>query len=111
MSKLDINELVHTMIKEAESVLKDPKLRNDLDDAKKSFIAIGRSIAEIEVGILDGTFTEQSARKLIKMHKNSAKVALLTIKGLGRITAEKMINAALDSVRNTVNTALGWALL
>jgi hypothetical protein len=45
------------------------------------------------------------------MQKNSALAVLLTVQGLGLLTVESAINAALGAVKETVNTALGFLLL
>jgi hypothetical protein len=39
------------------------------------------------------------------------RIVLLTIEGLGILAVEAAINAAIDVVRSSVNTALGWAIL
>jgi hypothetical protein len=45
------------------------------------------------------------------MQKNSALAVMLTVEGLGLLTVESAINAALGAVRDSVNTAVGFALL
>ena len=45
------------------------------------------------------------------MKRNTAQIVLLTIEGLGIITVEKAINAAMKVVKDTVNEALDFALL
>jgi hypothetical protein len=46
------------------------------------------------------------------LQHNASRAVLLTIKGLGIIAVEGAINAALDVVRDTINSAVGgWRIL
>ena len=60
---------------------------------------------------MKGKITEEQARLYIDIQKNSMRIVLLTIEGLGILAVEAAINAAIDVIRSTVNTALGWRIL
>ncbi len=111
MSNLNIDELVNTMITSAKSVLNNPNLSGELNDAISKFKELGNCIAKIEKSKLECQITEQDAYDLIDMQKNAIKSELLEIQGIEAVTAEKAINAAINAVSGTINTALGWALL
>lgn len=76
-------------------------------EAKKT----AETLALIERLVLTNEINAKQAKALLSMQRNSAQSVLLTIEGLGLLTAESAINAALGAVRDTVNKALGFALL
>ncbi len=45
------------------------------------------------------------------MQLNASKAVLLTIEGIGLLAAEAAVNAVLDVIKDSVNTALGFAIL
>lgn len=55
--------------------------------------------------------TDEGAQALLDIQRSSTRVALLTVKGLELLAVEAAINAALDTVKSTVNTAIGFALI
>jgi hypothetical protein len=75
---------------------------------------LGR-LARVLVDIGDmaarGDITEDEARSLFRIHRNTTEMVLLTLKGLGILAVENAINAALDVVRGAVNTAAGFDLV
>ena len=81
------------------------------DYAETEFRKIGESISMVEKMKLAGTITEEEARLHLQIQKNAARMVLLTLEGLGLIMVEEAINAAMNAIRDTVNTALGWTLL
>lgn len=110
MAKFDFSELLKEMLDSAKNVLADkwPAVK---DLATSSFKTLAQSLVDIEQMRLDGTISEEQARLLLDLHKNTVKITLLSEEIIGIVAAEEAINAALDSVRNTVNTAIGFALL
>jgi len=76
----------------------------ELDKLARSLVDIGRLAA-------DGTIAEQEAAALLEIHKNTTRTVLLTVKGLGLLAVENAINAALASVKDAVNGAIGFVLL
>ena len=59
----------------------------------------------------ENKITEEQARLYLDIHKSTVKIVLLTIEGLGILTVEEAINAALRVVKDTVNTAIGFVLI
>lgn len=76
-------------------------------EAKK----LAETLAMIEALKSSGKINEEQARLHLEIQKNSARTVLLTLEGLGILAAEAAINAALNVVKNTVNTATGFALI
>ncbi len=72
---------------------------------------IAESIAAIERMKLTGKITEEKAGLQIDIQKNATRTVLLAVEGVGIVSAEQAINAALNVVRDTVNKAIGWTLL
>jgi hypothetical protein len=107
---LDIEALLGAMLGAAKSVLSDkwPELK---DYTETELRGIAEGIALIATLHADGSITEEQARILLEMKKNTARNVMLTIEGLGVLAAEQAINAALGVVRDTVNTALRFPLL
>ena len=58
-----------------------------------------------------GQIDEEEAELQFNIQKNASRTVLLTIEGLGILAVEQAINAALDVVSDTVNTALGFNLI
>jgi hypothetical protein len=110
MAKIDVETLVKRMAGAARGVLKKkwPKAR---DYAQNEFQKISQSIAFIERQHLAGKMTDEQARLHLEIQKNTARMVLLTLEGLGILTVESALNAALQVVRDTVNSALGFALI
>ncbi len=81
------------------------------DYAKTELKGIAEGIILIEKLKLSGQISEEQARLLLDMKRNTAKIVLLTIEGLGLLAVEEAINAALSAVRETVNGALDFVLL
>ncbi|WP_316738778.1 hypothetical protein [Pedobacter aquatilis] len=79
--------------------------------AEKETRAFAENLKLIALLKLEGKIDEERARLHIDIQKNSMRIVFLTIEGLGILAVENAINAAIDVVRNTVNTALGWAIL
>lgn len=79
--------------------------------AEPEFDKLARSLVSIGKMTVDGTITEQEAAALLDIHKNTTRTVFLTVQGLGLLAVENAINAALDAVKDTLNAALGIALL
>ena len=103
-------EFVTDMARYAEGVLTEkwPEIEDYAEMECKSF---AENIAMIERMKLSGKITEEKARLHLEIQKNSARMVLLTVEGLGILAVEQAINAALGVIRDTVNSALGWTLL
>jgi hypothetical protein len=107
---LNAKQLLDPMLKAAESSLgKDwPKAR---DYAKVAFKGLADALAEIAALAATEKINRQQAQALLRIHKNTSTMVLLTIEGLGVIAVENAVNSALTVLRDTVNKAAGFALL
>lgn len=110
MSSIDVEQLVASMVQAARGVLaqKWPEARGY---AEGEFKKIGEAIAYIGEQRAQNRMSEEKARLHLEMQKNATKTVLLTAEGLGVLAVEAALNAALDVVKSSVNTALGFALI
>jgi hypothetical protein len=81
------------------------------DFAKPELQRLARSLVDITKLVVAGKVTDQQARALVAIHRNTTQIVLLTIEGLGIIAVENATNAAIDAIRTTVNRAAKFALL
>lgn len=79
--------------------------------ATTQFTNIAQQIVDIESQLASGTITQAQASLLLDMQKNASRAALLGVEGIGLVTAQNAINAALGAVATGVNTALGFTLI
>lgn len=79
--------------------------------AQTQFTNIAQQIMDIEAQLAAGSITQAQASLLLDMQKNASRAALLSVEGIGLLTAQNAINAALAAVAAAVNGALGFALL
>lgn len=107
---IDATKLAQDMLSAAKGVLTEkwPEIEDYAEMECKSF---AENIAMIERMKLSGKITEEKARLHLEIQKNSARMVLLTVEGLGILAVEQAINAALGVIRDTVNSTLGWTLL
>lgn len=110
MANIDFSKLIKDMLLAFQG-----QLSNHWKEAKpytekeiKSFAENIKLIAKLQ---LEGKIDEQQAKLYMDIQKSSMRIVLLTIEGLGILAVENAINAAIDVVRATVNTALGWTIL
>jgi hypothetical protein len=68
-------------------------------------------LVEIGERAVKGEITEDEAKALLRIHRNTTATVMLAVKGLGILAVENAVNAALGVVRDTVNTATGLMLL
>lgn len=76
-------------------------------EAKK----LAQALVMIEALKVSGKINKDQARLHLEIQKNSARTVLLTLEGLGIVAVEAALNAALDVVKQAVNTAVGFALI
>ena len=112
MPTLKINELLSVMANAAKTSLAE-KWPGVGDLATSSFKALAQNIVDIEkmASLPSPTITQEQAKLLINMQKNTIKMVLLSIEGVGLLAAEAAINAALDTIKAAVNKAIGFAIL
>jgi predicted ATP-grasp superfamily ATP-dependent carboligase len=110
MNKLDFSKLLGEMLGAAKNKLADkwPAVEGI---ATTSFKTLAQTLVDIEDMTLKGTITGEQAALLLDMQKNTAKMVLLSVEIVGIVAAEEAINAALDVVRDVVNTAISFPLL
>jgi hypothetical protein len=107
---LKASVLVKQMLTAARGELDDkwPEVRRYAEtEAKK----LAQTIVMIEKLKAEGKISRNQAKILLDMQKNTSRVILLTIEGLSLLTAEAAVNAAVKSIRDTVNSAIGWRLI
>ena len=76
-------------------------------EAKK----LAQTLVMIESLKISGKINEKQAALHLEIQKNATRTVLLTLEGLGILAAETAISAALNVVKDQVNTAVGFALL
>lgn len=112
MSKkgIDIKELASEMLSASKDVLKKEwkQVAPIAEIHIKTIIHNLEQIAELK---LNKKITEEQANLHLAIQKESFKTILLSFEGIGIITAEKAINAALNVIRTSVNRTIGWRLL
>jgi hypothetical protein len=98
------------MLEAARGAFQDkwPEARNFAESETMKFV---QHMAEIEVWKERGEITEEQALALSRLHQRSMKMVFTALEGISLAMAEKAINAAIDVVRGTINTAIGWAVL
>lgn len=71
--------------------------------------ALAQSAGDIEQLVRRGSIDEERARLLFEMNRNAARSVLLTIEGIGVITAEDVIKTALRMLPRALGRLLGAA--
>ena len=110
MDQIDVSKLVAKMLAAAKGVLAE-KWPDARDYAETEFKKIGEAILFIEKQRALGAMSDEKAKLHLDIQKNASRTVLLTLEGLGILAVEAAINAAMAVIRDTVNTALGFALL
>ena len=72
---------------------------------------LAQTLVMIESLHVSGKITDEQAELHLQIQKNATRMVLLTLEGLGILAVEAAINSALDVVKQTVNTAVGFALI
>lgn len=109
-NKIDISELLKSMLDASKNVLKK-EWKNISPIAELQLKNIVHNLEQISVLKLEGKITEQQAKLHLTIQKESYKTILLSFEGIGIITAEKAINAALNAIKTTINKSIGWKLI
>jgi hypothetical protein len=110
MPTLDVSTLLKDMLGAAKNSLgnKWPKVK---DLATNSFKKLSQVLVDIETMKLAGTISNEQASLMLDMEKNTFKIVMLSVEILGILAVEDALNAALKVVKQTVNTAVGFALV
>ena len=107
---LKVSELLKTMLAAAKAELEDvwPDVKEyaetEFKNLAQTTVMIGRLYAE-------GKVSKKQGKLLLDIQKNTTRMVILTIEGLGILAVERSINAALKAIKDTVNSTLGWALI
>lgn len=106
----DVSELAETMANAAkQSLAADwPKAKKF---AKPEFSRLAQSLVDIGELAASEEISALEAQSLLAIHRNTTKTVLLTVQGLGLLAVENAINAALGAVKDTINTAVGVAVI
>lgn len=107
---LKASELARSMMGAAKVQLAErwPELKEYAEaEARK----LAQTLVMIERLKLAGKINRRQAELLLDIQRNTSRSVILTIEGLGLLAAESAVNAALGSIADTVNGALGWRLL
>jgi len=110
MATINIPSLLTQMLAAAKVPLQS-QFKEAKPFAKQQFKELLENIKMIAKMKLDGTLSMEKAKLHIEIQKNSMRIVLLTIEGLGLVAVENAINAAISVVKSTVNSAIGLALL
>jgi len=109
-SKLDPEAILQAMTKAAAAALKK-KWPASRDYAANEFEKFVIQMQQIERLKQEKKITPDEARFLVQLQQNAMKSVLLTLEGLGMLAVESAVNAAIDAVRDLINTAIGWKVL
>ena len=110
MPNIDLSELLDNMLNAAKGELKD-KWPEAKEFAESELKKIGESILFIQKEVIAKRMSQEKAKLHLDMQKNASKTILLTLEGLGILAVEAAINAALQVVKKTVNSAIGFSLI
>ena len=110
MANIDVQQILPSMIAAAKGVF-DRKWPVIKDYAEAELEKLARTLAQIEALKFSGQISDAEASVLFEMQKHTARAVMLTLQGMSLLLVEGAINAALAAVRDTINTAIGFALL
>ena len=107
---INVSDLSKKMLAASKTVLKDkwPDIKEYAESETKK---LAQTVAMIQKLHLTGKITKKQAKLHLDIQKNSMRIVLLAIEGMGVLLVENAINAALSVVKDTVNSALNFKLL
>lgn len=79
--------------------------------AETEFKKFTLSLEDIGKLLLSGKISVERAQLLTELHKNAIQNVLLTIEGLGILAVQRAINAAVSVIKDSVNSAIGFAVI
>ncbi len=107
---IDTNQLLKQMVTAASAAFKN-KWPDVEEYATSELTKIAEDIAFIEAQSLAGKMTPEQAKLQLHLQTNASKIVLLAAHGMTILAVEAAINAALNVIKEAVNTALGFAIL
>ena len=107
---LNLEQLAAAMVNAAKGQITDnwPQIK---DYAEQEAKKLAENFVLIEKQKLTNQLSDEQAELMHQMQKNASKAVLLSVQGMTTLMAEQALNAALDAVKTTVNTALNFTLL
>lgn len=110
MSDINVSEVLSSMLTAAEGVF-DQKWPEVKDFAETEFEKLAQTLSQIAKLKITNQITDGEASVLFEMQKNTARTVMLALEGMGLLLVEQAINAALQVVKDSVNGAIGFALI
>lgn len=107
---LDVQKLLNDMLAAAKTSFSKDWHKVE-GYAKPELEKFAQNLADIAAMKLANTINEEKAKLQIDVQKKAMIIAMLTAHGLTILSVESAINAAIDVVRGTVNTTIGWTIL
>lgn len=110
MSDLDVGKLLEAMLEAAKGEFSSnwPKIK---DYAEPELEKLASTLIQIGNLKLTHDISEGEARVLLEMQKNTARAVMLAVEGMGLLLVEAAINSSLAVVKDTVNGAIGFAIV
>ena len=103
-------DLLEWMIEAAKEVLNSSWLEVK-PFAEQEFSHFTDNIKLIQELTTAGKITQEQARNQMEIQKESMRLVILCIRGVGMVAAENTLNAIIEVIKTPVNKALGWSLL
>jgi hypothetical protein len=107
---LNVDELATSIFGAMKGVFDEkwPEIRDYAEGESKK---LAQTLVQITTLRLSGQISAGEGAILLEMQKNATRAVLLALQGMGLILVEMAVNAALNAVKEIVNTAIGFALL
>ena len=107
---INIEEIGKQMIDAAKGVVSNkwPATKSYFEAESKAYAARLATIVQLRK---DGLISEERAKQHVAFQTNSWETVLLSVEGLNQLIVEQALNAAIKVIRDTVNKAIGFALL
>lgn len=106
MSSIDVGELGSQAAAEIIRILTGAG-KDVADYAQAEGRKLATSAAEIAALFASGTINQEEARLHLNIQKHASRAVLLAIAGVSLVAAEQAINAALNIIKEGVQTAIG----
>lgn len=110
MTSMNSTELATNMLTAMKGVLAE-KWPDIKVYAEAEANKMAQSLLMIQTLRQTGEIDKEEADLHFSIQKNASRTVLLAIEGLGILAVEQAINAALDTVRETVNAAIDFPLI
>jgi hypothetical protein len=103
--KLDVKKIAFDMLEAMKVAVGDniEEVRKLADDELEDFAKRTANLAE---RVAEGKITPDQARAILKIRKNAVETVLLAITGIGIVSAQDAINAAIGVLKKAINSAI-----